>query len=50
MRARATGADSPFQKHYTGYLDLKRYLIKESLEYMKGLKDASTKIIPNGTV
>jgi AraC-like DNA-binding protein len=50
MRALSTGADSPFQKHYTGYLDLKRYPIKESLEYMKGLKDASAKIIPNGTV
>ena len=32
---------SAFQKYYTEFLDLKRYPIKESLEYMKGLKDAA---------
>lgn len=33
---------SAFQKYYTEYLDLKHYPIKESLEYMQGLKVAST--------
>ncbi|MCR5181627.1 MAG: AraC family transcriptional regulator [Clostridia bacterium] len=28
-----------FQKYYNEYLDLKRYPIRESLEYMRGLKD-----------
>ena len=42
MNALSGGADSPFQKYYTEYLDLKRYPIKESLAYMRGLKDAAT--------
>ena len=32
---------SAFQKYYTKYLDLKRYPISESLEYMRGLKAAA---------
>ncbi len=32
---------SIFQKYYIEHLDLKRYSIQESLEYMRGLKDAS---------
>ena len=31
---------SAFQKYYSEYMDLKRYPIQESLEYMRGLKDA----------
>ncbi len=31
---------SAFQKYYNEYLDLKRYPVKESLEYMRGLKAA----------
>lgn len=34
---------SAFQKYYAKYLDLKRYPIKESLEYMRGLKEAAEK-------
>lgn len=34
---------SAFQKYYNEYLDLKRYPIQESLEYMRGLKDALKK-------
>ncbi len=33
--------DGPFQKYYTEYLDLKRYPIQESLQYMQGLKAAA---------
>jgi len=33
---------STFQTYYNEYLDLKRYPIKESLEYMQGLKAAAT--------
>jgi len=33
-------AHSSFQKYYSEYMDLKRYPIRESLEYMRGLKDA----------
>lgn len=36
---------SPFQKYYNEYLDLKRYPIKESLEYMQGLKAAAEEIL-----
>ena len=43
MSALAKRPDSPFQKYYTEYLDLKRYPIKESLVYMRGLKDAAEK-------
>jgi AraC-like DNA-binding protein len=32
---------SAFQKYYIEYLDMKRYSIQESLEYMRGLKDAA---------
>ncbi|MBQ1207776.1 MAG: helix-turn-helix transcriptional regulator, partial [Lachnospiraceae bacterium] len=40
---------STFQKYYNEYLDLKRYPIKESLEYMKGLKAVAeeSKFSPN---
>ena len=31
---------SSFKKYYNDYLDLNRYPIRESLEYMQGLKDA----------
>ena len=45
MNALAKGSDSPeqsaFQKYYNEYLDLKRYPIKESMEYMRGLKAAA---------
>lgn len=37
MVALTKGADSPFQKYYTEYLDLKRYPIQESLRYMREL-------------
>ena len=43
MTALSKGSDNPFQKYYNEYLDLKRYPIKESLEYMRGLKDVSEK-------
>ena len=49
INALSKNSDSPeqsaFLKYYNEYLDLKRYPIKESLEYMKGLKDASEKIV-----
>lgn len=32
---------SAFQKYYSEHLDMKRYAIQESLEYMRGLKEAS---------
>ena len=32
---------SAFQKYYIEYLDMKRYSIQESMEYMRGLKAAS---------
>ncbi len=32
-------AHSSFQKYYSEHMDLKRYPIRESLEYMRGLKD-----------
>jgi len=44
MNALSDGPDqSTFQKYYNEYLDLKRYPIKESLEYMRGLKAAAEK-------
>jgi len=39
---------SPFQKYYIEHLDLKRYSIQESLEYMRGLKAASEANEPAG--
>lgn len=43
----SASSDSPeqsaFVKYYSEYLDLKRHPIKESLEYMRGLKDALEK-------
>lgn len=45
MNALSKGSDCPersvFQKYYTEYLDLNRYPIQESLEYMRGLKAAA---------
>jgi len=41
ITALSTAPDSPFQKYYNEYLDLKRYPIKESLEYMRELKAAA---------
>lgn len=38
---KALSADSPFRKYYTKYLDLKRYPIRESLQYMRGLQAAA---------
>ena len=44
MNALSEDANNPkysgFQKYYHEYLDLKRYPIRESLEYMQGLKDS----------
>mgnify|MGYP003291725666 CR=1 FL=1 len=37
MHALATNSD--FQTYYTEYLDLKRHPVKESLQYMQGLKE-----------
>ena len=34
---------SAFQKYYNEYVDLNRYPIRESLEYMQGMKDALEK-------
>ncbi|MBR2937054.1 MAG: AraC family transcriptional regulator [Oscillospiraceae bacterium] len=49
MNALSRGTDSPeqsaFQKYYNEYLDLKRYPIKESLRYMRGLKAAAEEIL-----
>ena len=46
MNALSMGTDSteqtPFQKYYHEYLDLKRYPIQASLKYMLGLKNAAT--------
>ena len=42
LSADSSSEQSAFQKYYNQYLDLKRYPIKESIEYMRGLKDAST--------
>lgn len=39
MNALATNGN--FQKYYTEYLDLKRYPVKESLQYMRGLQAAA---------
>ena len=45
INALAKDADGPeqseFRKYYIEHLDLKRYSIQESLEYMRGLKAAS---------
>jgi len=38
-----THEQSAFQKYYSEYMDLKRYPIQESLEYMRGLKGALDK-------
>ena len=40
MDALSTTSGSPFQRYYAEHMDLKRYPIPESLEYMRGLKDA----------
>ena len=40
---------SAFQKYYNEYLDLKRYPIRESLEYMQGMKDALENNVPPTT-
>lgn len=45
INALSKASDDPegsgFQKYYNEYLDLKRYPIRESLDYMRGLKGAS---------
>lgn len=40
----ALSGQPAFQKYYNEYLDLKRYPIAESLQYMQGLKGAAEKI------
>ena len=40
---------SAFQTYYNEYLDLKRYPIRESLEYMRGMKDALENNVPPTT-
>jgi len=42
----ALATNGQFQKYYTEYLDLKRYPVKESIQYMQGLQAAAEKPSP----